>query len=1146
EVSFTIDGATVYSETDGVGGNSGDAVKRYVDAKLTLTPSEDANQVGDAHVFTAELKFDYGDGQGFVTAPAGETIQFSKSGPGDLSASSCTTDANGQCTVTLTSTATGETTVTASWNGTISTARGNTFASASDSATKDWVDALINITPSEDANQVGDEHMFTVELKFDYGDGQGFVAAPAGETIQFSKSGPGDLSASSCTTDANGQCAVTLTSATPGLTSVTASWNGTISVGQVSASANASDGATKLWVDARLSLTPPTAVNAVDDGHVFTAKLEFDYGDGQGFVVAPAGETIQFSKSGPGDLSASSCTTDVNGQCTVTLTSTSAGETTVTASWNGTISSGQVSANASATDQASKRWVDASIRIDPQTANNEVGDSHTFTITVLVDEGRGDGLLPVQGVNPVVTISPTPDSVTDNCATIGTDGAGQCTVVINNNTADLFTADASITLTVDGQSLTRSTSGVSGPGGSDAAEKAYVDARIRIDPENATNNVGESHTFTITVEKNDGGGWTAVSGVFPAVSVSPTPDSVSNNCATIGTDGAGQCTVVINNYSAGTFTANASVTVNVGGLSLTRSTSGNSGENGSGPATKVYVAASIGDYVWHDVDADGLQDPNEQGISGVQVQLFDNGTCSGAPINAMNTGGSGDYLFSGLAVGTYSVKFIPPAGYEFSPKDQGGDDAMDSDADPLSGCAGPINLGANQNDLTWDAGMYQLASVGDFVWNDLDADGIQEANEPGIDDIQVTLFDSGGAPVATTNTSGGGFYLFDGLTPGDYYVKFDLPAGAKFSPKDQGGDDAMDSDADETTGQTVLFTLFSGASDLTWDAGQYCQNPILGTVYEDRNQNQQQDVGEPGIPNVNLDLYRDDGDGQFNANNDTYVDSATTDADGNYSFPPQDPGKYFVVEHQPDGYDSTTDDLLLIELSGSCAAGSAAEDNNFGEVFGSIGDFIFLDSNGNGALDPGETQGIVGVPITVTNLSTNEVFNATSNAQGLYLVDRLVAGTYKVEVPASLPGLLRTTSSPMIVVLSEGQNFLDADFGYISPTSVTLVNFTAVRQTKGVLVQWTTASETNQTGFRVWRSLSADGPFFKAVSDVIPAENNPNGASYEWLDRTAKSTVTYWYKLESLPDGAVFGPTPARDDPGDSGASKVFLPMQLR
>ncbi|MFC1938447.1 SdrD B-like domain-containing protein [Chloroflexota bacterium] len=57
--------------------------------------------------------------------------------------------------------------------------------------------------------------------------------------------------------------------------------------------------------------------------------------------------------------------------------------------------------------------------------------------------------------------------------------------------------------------------------------------------------------------------------------------------------------------------------------------------------------------------------------------------------------------------------------------------------------------------------------------------------------------------------------------PGDYYVEFNIPLGYLFSPQDQGGDNAIDSDADTTTGKTTETTLDSGENDTTWDAGMY-------------------------------------------------------------------------------------------------------------------------------------------------------------------------------------------------------------------------------------------------------------------------------------------------------------------------------------
>jgi LPXTG-site transpeptidase (sortase) family protein len=117
------------------------------------------------------------------------------------------------------------------------------------------------------------------------------------------------------------------------------------------------------------------------------------------------------------------------------------------------------------------------------------------------------------------------------------------------------------------------------------------------------------------------------------------------------------------------------------------------------------------------------------------------------------------------------------------------------------------------------------AALGDYVWLDVDRDGIQDAGESGIPGVTVNLYDSTNTLIETMATDANGLYLFDDLNPGDYHVGFVPPAGYSFSPQDQGVNDAVDSDANVTTGQTVVTTLTAGETDLTWDAGLYTTAP---------------------------------------------------------------------------------------------------------------------------------------------------------------------------------------------------------------------------------------------------------------------------------------------------------------------------------
>ncbi len=123
-----------------------------------------------------------------------------------------------------------------------------------------------------------------------------------------------------------------------------------------------------------------------------------------------------------------------------------------------------------------------------------------------------------------------------------------------------------------------------------------------------------------------------------------------------------------------------------------------------------------------------------------------------------------------------------------------------------------------------------LASLGDRTWYDANYDGIQSADtsaEPGVEGVTVELYECGATtPLNSTSTDQDGYYLFDNLAPGDYYVKFIKPASFSiFTRQDQGTDDTVDSDADPTNGETVCVTLAGGDEDLTWDAGFYGSTP---------------------------------------------------------------------------------------------------------------------------------------------------------------------------------------------------------------------------------------------------------------------------------------------------------------------------------
>ena len=114
------------------------------------------------------------------------------------------------------------------------------------------------------------------------------------------------------------------------------------------------------------------------------------------------------------------------------------------------------------------------------------------------------------------------------------------------------------------------------------------------------------------------------------------------------------------------------------------------------------VLASIGDYVWHDANKNGLQDDFEEGVGSVPVHLYDQ---FGFWLSSTVTDENGRYLFPDLDPGTYAVQVDPPPGWVITGRDLG-DNAFDSDID-ANGRMAFTDLVANEKDLSWDAGIHK-------------------------------------------------------------------------------------------------------------------------------------------------------------------------------------------------------------------------------------------------------------------------------------------------------------------------------------------------------------------------------------------------------------------------------------------------------
>ncbi len=115
----------------------------------------------------------------------------------------------------------------------------------------------------------------------------------------------------------------------------------------------------------------------------------------------------------------------------------------------------------------------------------------------------------------------------------------------------------------------------------------------------------------------------------------------------------------------------------------------------------------VGDFVWLDEDQDGIQDAGELGIPGVTVIITSVDEDDPIYTDTTQTNSNGYYYFE-VPAGTYKITFIQPLGLEPSPQNTGGDDALDSDADPVMGMTDIFVIGENETNLTFDAGFYSL------------------------------------------------------------------------------------------------------------------------------------------------------------------------------------------------------------------------------------------------------------------------------------------------------------------------------------------------------------------------------------------------------------------------------------------------------
>lgn len=417
--------------------------------------------------------------------------------------------------------------------------------------------------------------------------------------------------------------------------------------------------------------------------------------------------------------------------------------------------------------------------------------------------------------------------------------------------------------------------------------------------------------------------------------------------------------------------------------------------------------------VFFDANKNGIDD-SEAGVAGVTVQLLDS---TGRVVGTTMTAPDGSYKFSNLAPGNYKVAFPTTVnGKVLTAQDVGSNDTIDSDANVTTGLTGPNTVVAGQTTSDVDAGFKDPgnASLSGRIFVDVNKNDVDDS-EPGVGGVTVKLLNAAGVVIATTVTAANGSYSFGGLDAGTYQVQFPTEVNGKtLVNQDVGGDDSIDSDADQGTGKTDPITVGIGEHRPDNDAG--FSDPgtaaIGNLVWIDSDRDGIQDAGEAGKEGVTVTLY----DASGNA-----IATTVTDADGKYLFTGLDAGTYSVGFGEPAGYDFT------IPGAGS----NPALDSNANPATGRTAPVTLTIGEANLTIDAGlvrENKAPVAVDDKAGTCSdviaTVNVLANDSDADGDSLTITSVAGQTIVE------GQTITTATGVKVTLSGGQLVVDGVSAY--------------------------------------------------------------------------------------------------------------------
>ena len=421
----------------------------------------------------------------------------------------------------------------------------------------------------------------------------------------------------------------------------------------------------------------------------------------------------------------------------------------------------------------------------------------------------------------------------------------------------------------------------------------------------------------------------------------------------------------------------------------------------------LYTQGAVRGRVWLDRNYDGEMGEAEDGLRGATLTLIATDGTQAAQTTSQRTG---EYSFSGLVPGSYTLRISLPDGYVYT-RDGGDSVAAHALGTEQTVSLGEIAMGSTLSDV--NIGALAPSVVSGYVWLDSDDDGRRQPADAGAAGTRVTLIPLDGGEEATAMADAAGAYRFENVMPGSYALRFELTDGQAFSKQVAGTRRVSCVPMlNALSAQSDAFTVTSGVNRTDMDAGVVGVSTITGAVWEDSAYDGKRSADERGVPGTQIEL--------IDAASGEAVAAAQTGEDGAYCIDFVRTGTYTVRATLPDGRiftcggesaisdrDASTGETASFAL----AMGEGRDALDIGAILpATIGGTLYVDGDENGSMDANEA-GLSGAVITLMQGGT-VVAACETDADGAYAFDTVRPGTYRVRM--TLPeDTLFATQTPL-------------------------------------------------------------------------------------------------------------------------------------